>query len=237
MMTSAMRNTSDEIQTIHDKIRQDPVIEAYSDMFIRKKFEGYELYLLTFTFNQLAGSRTASIQREMLYEIERIYATILKFTVRNPRAKRLDGLPLWIGCPGWPTATSGVQNIREIVPNDGTHLHIIACHSTFKNGETLNQHLSDRQNNYSGFDKRVFQLDCEPIRDNPAYVADYAMKSYKRHRISDEDIIILPRHKDELIHRNDRVRRPVRFGETIITPTFENDRLVAAVVRERKRGR
>jgi hypothetical protein len=38
----------------------------------------------------------------------------------------------------------------------------------------------------------------KPITRNAAYVMDYAAKSFKRGRVSDEDIIILPKTISEL---------------------------------------
>ena len=212
------------------------IIGAYAQMLTDRAVGSSQLYLLTLTFNQLVGNQSA-IRRQMVDEVERVYATILKFTLRNPRNKQLDELPLWVGCPDWPTATSGTQKMRQLVPNDGMHEHIVACHQRFKRGETLEEHLSDRQKDYSGFEKSIFQLDCRPITETPEYVTDYVLKSYKRHKVEADEIMVMPRHRDELTPHAERLPHIVRLGETIITPTFENDRLVAAVEREKKRGR
>lgn len=212
------------------------IIEAYAQMLVGHMREGWQLFFLTVTYNQLVGNQLA-ILRQMLDEAERTYATILNYTMRNSGKKPLDKLPLWVGCPDWPTPTSGTQKMRQLVPNDGMHQHIIACHPRLKHGETLEEHLSDKQKNYSGFDKPIFQLDCRRITETPERVTDYVMKSYKRHRLAADEILVLPRHRDELTPRDERVRRPVRLGETIITPDFENKRLVKQVERMKKRGR
>jgi hypothetical protein len=45
---------------------------------------------------------------------------------------------------------------------------------------------------------KLERIHAEPITNNATYVMDYAAKTYKRGRVSDEDIIILPKSRSEL---------------------------------------
>ena len=61
---------------------------------------------------------------------------------------------------------------------------------------SLDEHFRDAQDEY--INDKLERIHAKPITSNPIYVMDYAAKTYKRGRVSDEDIIILPKSGSEL---------------------------------------
>jgi hypothetical protein len=61
---------------------------------------------------------------------------------------------------------------------------------------SLDEHFRDAQDEY--ISDKLERIHAEPITNNATYVMDYAAKTYKRGRVSDEDIIILPKSRSEL---------------------------------------
>jgi hypothetical protein len=63
---------------------------------------------------------------------------------------------------------------------------------------SLQRHIADYQELYRGKAGLVRELHVRQIATRPGYVTDYSLKSVKRRRVNDDDIIILPRSKTEI---------------------------------------
>src|SRR5919199_4196779 len=132
------------LSNMDTRIKQEIIQQGYGQMVTSKLRQRWEGYLLIFMFNQLRGSRR-SVFRQMEREIERVYATVLTRIVRKPLSETCkDQLPIWIGCPDFPVPEHVKMELRDVVVNDGLHIHAIALippTSRLKTG--LNQHFQD----------------------------------------------------------------------------------------------
>jgi hypothetical protein len=87
--------------------------------------------------------------------------------------------------------------IEDVSINNGLHFGGIALTppmSRFRS--TLDAHFV--QDQYKYVNEKLARIYVEPITSDPDYVTDYAAKSYKRGRVSEEDIVILPKAISEL---------------------------------------
>src|SRR3954453_3486663 len=163
-------------------------------------------YLLTFMFRQLSGSR-ASVLRQMERELERVYARALTRIVRKPRCEAAQGqLPILLGSPDFPVPKAQKQSLGDVTLNDGLHVHALALippGSRMREG--LHQHFAAGQPSYIRPGFPLLRLHAQPISHDPGYVAEYALKSVIRGRVSLDDIIVLPRGRSQLPRVSERV--------------------------------
>jgi predicted nucleic acid-binding protein len=99
--------------------------------------------------------------------------------------------------PDLPVYKHEKKSIQDVSINNGLHYGGIALTppvSRFRS--TLDAHFDQDQDKY--VNDKLARIDVKPITRNAAYVMDYAAKSFKRGRVSDEDIIILPKTISEL---------------------------------------
>ena len=181
------------------KIKQEIIQQGYGQMVTSKLRQRWEGYLLTFMFNQLRGSRR-SVFRQMEREIERVYATVLTRIVRKPHSETYKNhLPIWIGCPDFPVPKHVKMELRDVVVNDGLHIHAIALiPPTSRLPTSLDQHFQDYQDRYVRSGYPLQRVHATEITSNPSYVVGYGFKSVKRGRVDLEEVIILPRSRSEL---------------------------------------
>ena len=87
--------------------------------------------------------------------------------------------------------------MEDVSINNGLHFGGIALTppvSRFQS--TLDAHFDQDQDKY--VNEKLARIYVEPITWDPGYVTDYAAKSFKRGRVSDEDIVVLPKTLSEL---------------------------------------
>ena len=83
--------------------------------------------------------------------------------------------------------------------NDGHHYHAICLiPPDSRLRESLEDHIADHQDLYRGKAGLVRELDVRQIATRPGYVTDYSLKSVKRRRVDEAEIIVLPRSRTEL---------------------------------------
>jgi hypothetical protein len=163
---------------------------------VKKRWKPYQT---VFMFHQLPGKTVWSATRQMKSEIERVYARLVTRFARNPRSKKLvQHLPIMILFPDLPVyKRQRDKSIEDVSVNNGLHYGGIALtppYSRFKS--TLDAYFDEYQDTY--VNKKLERIHVTPITWNPANVTDYVAKSFKRGRVSDEDIIILPKAISEL---------------------------------------
>jgi len=158
---------------------------------------GWQPYYLSFMFHQLPGTQ-CSILTQMKREIERVYSRLPTQFDRYPRSRAgAQRIPRMMLFPDLPVYKHEKKSIQDVSINNGLHYGGIALTppvSRFRS--TLDAHFDQDQDKY--VNDKLARIDVKPITRNAAYVMDYAAKSFKRGRVSDEDIIILPKTISEL---------------------------------------
>jgi hypothetical protein len=154
--------------------------------------EGWDGYLFTFLFNPLPGSVRAKNQ-QMETEILRWYGRLVTRTVRKPRSPQWAPLlPKGIFVPDLPVAKRSKQDLRDVVINDGLHVHgIVVANRLGRISEPLDVHFGRNVEKYLTGNLR--HIDVERITHMAKYVTSYAMKGLKRPTFSPDNILILPK--------------------------------------------
>ena len=99
--------------------------------------------------------------------------------------------------PDLPVYKHEKKSIQDVSINDGLHYGGIALTSPISRCRTsLDDHFTDDQEKY--LSKKLERIFVKPITHSHNYVTDYVMKAIKNGRMSEEDIVILPRTISEL---------------------------------------
>jgi hypothetical protein len=165
--------------------------------------EGLDVYLFTFMFNQIPGSREARVN-QMQSDIYRWYGRLLTRMYRNPRsAKVKDSLPQGVFMPDNPFFKHEKRALRDVTVNDGIHWHgMLMARGWGRLGCPLHLHTERKQEQYlTGNLRRVHALQITDAHD---YATDYALKALKRPNWSPDHLLILPRKASELPSRKAR---------------------------------
>ena len=175
-------------------------------IFIDEKMEkGWKAYLVTFTFNRLPGREDAII-KQMLKEIERFYASLVKRTVRKPRSINWQHLfPILIAQPDFAGLRHGNRSSQDLIVNDGLHFHaivLIAQGSRLREG--LKKHILLNYAAYLGENNRISAIDVQRITDAPGAVTGYSQKAFKHGRFSHDYLLVLPKAVSELPSKEGR---------------------------------
>jgi hypothetical protein len=176
------------------------LIHAYGVWIQQQIDEEWDGYLFTFVFNQLPGSVRAKIQ-QMEREILRWYGRLVTRTVRKPRSPHWAPLlPKGIFVPDLPVAKKSKQELRDVVINDGLHMHGIGVANRLgRIVEPLDVHFAEKMEEYLTGNLR--HIDVEHITHMAKYVTSYGMKGLKRPMFSPDNILILPKTLAELPDR------------------------------------
>jgi hypothetical protein len=158
---------------------------------------GWDGYLFTFVFNQLPGSLRAKGQ-QMEREILRWYGRLATRTVRKPRAPQWAPLlPKGIFVPDLPVYKKSKQDLRDVVINDGLHVHgIVLATRLGRISESLDVHFERNLDTYLTANLR--HIDVQRITRTPRYVTEYGLKGLKRPTFSSDHVLLLPKSLDEL---------------------------------------
>ena len=158
---------------------------------------GWSPYLMSFMFFQLPG-RQPSVLRQMEREIERVYGRLVTRFERNPRSPtRFQYLPVMILFADFPVFKWAKKSIRDVSINDGLHYGgLVLTPPVSRFQTTLDAHFEAEQDKY--LSEKLERIHVEPITRTANYVMDYVAKSYKRGRVSDEGIVILPKTPGQL---------------------------------------
>lgn len=159
--------------------------------------EGWKPYEITFMYHQLPGS-TKSILEQMKQELHRVNSRLVTRFHRDPRSKiGFECIPRMMLFPDLPVYKHEKKSIQDVSINDGLHYGGIALTSPISRCQTsLDDHFTDDQEKY--LNKKLERIFVKPITHSHNYVTDYVMKAIKNGRMSEEDIVILPRTSSEL---------------------------------------
>jgi hypothetical protein len=165
--------------------------------------EGWDGYLFSFLFQQLPGSLKTKTQL-MELEILRWYGRLATRSVRKPRSPQWAPLlPKGIFVPDLPVFKRSKQDLRDVVINDGLHVHGIVVANRFgRISEPLDEHFSKNLEKYLTGNLRY--IDIERITRTAGYVTEYAMKGLKRPIFSMDHVLVLPKTLGELPDRKHR---------------------------------
>jgi hypothetical protein len=177
------------------------LIQAYGKWVKQQIDDGWDAYFFSFLFSQLPGSFGAKTQ-QMEREIVRWYGRLATRSVRKPRSPRWAPLlPKGIFVPDLPVFKRSKQELRDVVINDGLHMHGIVVANRFgRISEPLDEHFSKNLEKYLTGNLR--HVDIEPIYRTAGYVTEYGMKALKRPVFSMDQVLVLPRTLGELPDRN-----------------------------------
>ena len=179
------------------------LIHGYAWMVTERISAGWKPTLITVMFNHLPGSEV-NVSTTMRGEVERIYDGLVTYNIRNARSTPNEDLPMWICCPDYAVYKRDRQHFANIAQNDGRHYHIIALTPPWTRLNTeLWQFIANMHDKLRGTENLVSHIHARSIEDNPEFVVDYGMKSIKTRRVSQEEVLILPRAKSELPLRKD----------------------------------
>ena len=109
-------------------------------------------------------------------EILRWYGRLATRTVRKPRSPQWAPLlPKGVFVPDLPVFKRSKQNLRDVVINDGLHVHgIVVANRLGRISEPLDVHFEKNLEKYLTGNLR--HIDIERITRTAEYVTEYAMK-------------------------------------------------------------
>ncbi len=170
---------------------------GYRDWVQNYVDQGWMPFIISFMFNQLRWS-DSSILGQMKREIERAYSRLPTKFHRDPNSRTgFNLLPRMILFPDFPVFKWEKKSIRDVSVNNGLHYTGIALTPPFSRfSSTLDLHFIQHQQEY--LSNKLARIHAEAIVWDPRYVTEYAAKSVKRGRVSQEHIIILPRTIGEM---------------------------------------
>lgn len=174
------------------------MLDAYLEMMQARIAAGFEPYLLTFMFKQVAGSEQAKAL-QMAREVERIYSLLLTRIVKRPHNTAVSEMPLLVGCLDWPVNKSEKIAVSDAQLNDGMHFHAnMLVPPNARSMLTLNEIVDRHRHVFEGPGKPLSKLHVQPIESNARYVFGYGLKSVQRRRLRPDEILILPKAKSEV---------------------------------------
>jgi hypothetical protein len=154
---------------------------------------GWDGYLFSVMFHQLAGSRKTMIV-QMQQELERVYNRLVTSMVRKPRSPRWAGyLPVGLFVPDLPVPKirkGKKSTIADVSMNDGLHMGGIVFGNKWGRVRTgLEKHFKEEKDKY--VTGKIRKIDIERITHNLDDVVDYTFKSLKRRTSSPDDVLVL----------------------------------------------
>ena len=180
------------------KSKRQIINDAYAGWVEQLVAAGWTPYLLTLMFRSLVGS-PASVARQMEREAERLYATHLPRVVRHPVRTPLHRLPIWFCAHDRPVFKHLRQNKRNILPNDGRHMHAVMLNPPWSRlRNCLATHFEQHIALYVRHNQAVVRLDVSPITQQPGHAVDYVRKQVGRAGPGEDVDFTLPREHSEM---------------------------------------
>ena len=187
-----MHSASDECHYISNEDIQR-IIDGWTDWmqgFINK---GWNAYLVSVLFHQLAGSRKTKLL-QMNQEIERTYNRLGTRMVRKSWSPKWAGYhPIGFFIPDLPVPKSRwnkKSKIADVSINDGLHIGgIILANKWARIRTDLREHFIKDKHIYE--QGKIRSIDVQPITHHLKDVVDYTFKSLKRRTSSLNDVLVL----------------------------------------------
>jgi hypothetical protein len=181
-------------------------VRGYQRWVRRLVREGWKPYEISLMFNQLPGSERAILE-QMKKEMYGLYPKLVTKFHRNPRSvagRRC--LPRMMLFPDLPAFKHDKKSIDDVSINDGLHYGGIALTAPVSRCRTdLDVLIEDDLDKYTT--ETLNRIFVTPITHAEEHVVDYVMKSIKRGRVWQDDIVLLPRAVSELPDRSQMAPR------------------------------
>jgi hypothetical protein len=186
---------------------ESEIVHAYGQL-IQSRFDmGWVGHMVSFMFKQLPGSLDTRAQL-MKTEISTVFPKIITRVVRRPTSpKWSQHVPIGLFLPDLPVYKKNREAISHILVNDGLHVHGLVLATTEDRLKTvtipLDSYFHDCWWCYLGH--KLHHLDVRQITHDGTYVVDYLGKWITRGVFSTDDILLLPKTRDELLIRHVRL--------------------------------
>lgn len=187
-----MHSTSNDSHYINNKDIQR-IIDGWTHWIRSFMEKGWEAYMVSVLFHQLAGSRKTKLL-QMNQEIERTYNRLGTRMVRKGWSPKWAGyLPIGIFIPDLPVPKSRwgkKSEIADVSINDGLHMGgIIIANKWARVRTDLREHFIKEKQIYE--QGKIRSIDVVPITHHLEDVVDYTLKSLKRRTSSLNDVLVL----------------------------------------------
>ncbi len=168
------------------------------EMDDRVTYDGWNAYLVTFTFNHIPG-KPATKLKVMQDSVCRFYSAMLRRVVRKPNSiYQLHNRPRMVSAPDYPVFKHEKIGLAEVRINDGLHMHaILGVPLKSRLKEELASHVARKPHAYIKVPLR--NIHFAPIEGNMKDVVGYLTKTIRRGRCRWEDILFLPKSPSELV--------------------------------------
>jgi hypothetical protein len=185
------------------KLKTD-IIHGYGELIQSRLDMGWVAHLVTFMFRELSGSQTVKIY-QMQEKISAVFQKIITRAVRNPTSPKWSQyVPIGVFFPDLPVYKKSRQAIPYILVNDGLHIQgitVVTTEDRLKHVTIpLELYFHDCWWHYLG--DKLYHLDVRPITHDEIFVVDYLGKWIKRGVFSTDDILLLPRTRNDLFSRH-----------------------------------
>ena len=195
---------------IHYNLNQvKRLIRSYGDWAHFHLANGWQGYLLSFTFSQIPGSvisRMSAMKKHLAW----FYGRLAKASVPKASSPKWSVfLPKVIIAPDLPVCRRSKRHSKDVTINNGIHWHGLALVNpvTPSLDVPLDLHISANLTKYCV--GSIKEIDARMITHRARHVASYGMKGLKRGLFDDDDILLFPKLISEL-PTNERFRQIVR---------------------------
>jgi hypothetical protein len=180
-----------------NQISTRELVRGYQQWVMEYINQEWTPYEISFMYHPLPGSQRAVLE-QMKRELYRVNSKLVTRFERSPASKSgFNRLPRMMLFPDLPVYKRTRPTPKDVFVNDGLHYGGIALTPPKSRIEIpMDAYFDEKESEY--LSKRLERIHVEPITSDAAYVTDYVAKSIKRGTTSLDDIVILPRTRDEL---------------------------------------
>jgi hypothetical protein len=162
-------------------------------------------YLMTFMFNHIPGNFDHRFS-VMENEVERFYATVIRYIVRHSRSKvgRIKS-PILVAFPNFPDEGSKGNSLPDVAINDGLHIHgplLIPIETRLRVG--LDVHIKEHYKHYVQVGRCLRRIDVRVIDRTPGQATGYALRSLEWKIPDTSRLIMLPKSLSEFPPKTNR---------------------------------
>jgi len=176
-----------------DRQTLEAIVNAYGQMIFNYMHDGWDAYMLSVLFDQLAGSRKAQIA-QMNREIDRMYNRLATRMVRKPESPSWAGyLPIGFFVPDLPVPKNRVDQkstIEDVSINNGLHMGgIVLANRWARIRCSLVKHFKEERDRYAI--GKIRSVEIEQITKGLETTTRYTFKSLTRYSFTPDDVLVL----------------------------------------------
>ena len=215
------------------------VVEGYGDWFQKYSQVGWDVYLLSVTFQQLSGNRD-QVVAQMFKEISWVYGRLLtrryKQLVNKPKLSRFLPRAVFFADRISSQRKKTRRKRSHNPPNESLHVHGLVA--VFRLKDTLPLEKYIQQNKATYIIGNIEEIDVVPITTEVSGTTKYGAKSIKQREFT-EYVLVLPRSDGELSKqreprtRIDDIRSALNLSDEAAELVAANQQLSEAVLGKR----